>query len=79
MLEENPVALETIQSAFSVINPYNAHLSASLLFNQNRSLATNVVGTLAEFLAAKNIAKLSDVPKEAWTFISTERFFHYSV
>jgi len=75
MLEENPVALETIQSAFSVINPYNTQLSASLLFNQNRSLATNLVSALAEFLAVKNVAKLSDVPKEAWTFISTETGF----
>jgi uncharacterized protein YjbI with pentapeptide repeats len=75
LLEQNPVALESIRATFFNLAPYNRHLSGSLLFNQNKSLAANLVDAFADYISMNGVSNLTDITPEAWVVISTTTGF----
>jgi len=75
LLEQNPVALESIRAVFFELAHLNRNLSASLLFNQNRSLAANLVEAFVAYISANGVSNLTDITPEAWGLISTATGF----
>ena len=75
LLEQNPVALESIRAVFFDLAHFNRKLSGSLLFNQNRSLAANLVEVFATYISANEVSNLTDITPEAWGVISTATGF----